>query len=166
MEYASVKDIQRGFNKLEVSDINNSLKELFTSKINIVKTTELLDVEKDFVYALDEKEDFSLIGVEDLDLMTFETSTFYRYLATTKRFYEQDTDFVSSDWVLPIEIVNLNSVNGENSEGVYEDNRVILTDNLDGNTIEEISNVIYSAKTQFNKGYFDSKRRTLVIEVK
>lgn len=164
MEYASVKDIQRGFNKLEVSDINDKLKELFTTKIDVVKETKLLDVEEEFVSALDSKDDFTLLGVEDLDLGTFETSSFYRYLATTKRFYEPDTLFISSDWVLPIELVKGNAEG--NLEGVYEDNRVILTDNLEGETIEEVSNKVYQTETEFVKGYFDSKRRTIVIEVK
>lgn len=154
MEFTSVEGIERGFDKLDTD--RETMEQLYTTKITNIRESELLDVEKEYLGGiLKESEDFPVIGVHNFDTGEFEISTIFRYIATTYRYYDND-NFVSSDWVLPIEI----------RQSETKERLLVTPDRLKGevNTLRQIANKKFGEVT-LKTAYFSEETKTLVYEV-
>lgn len=154
MEFTSVEGIERGFDKLDTD--RETMEQLYTTEITNIRESELLDVEKEYLgEILKESDDFSVLGVHNFDTGEFEISTISRYIATTYRYYDND-NFVSSDWVLPIEIYQ-----SETKE------RLLVTPELlngEVNTLRQIADKVFGEVT-LKTAYFSEETKTVVFEV-
>lgn len=155
MDFASVEGLNRGYNKLETTQ--EEINHFFTTELEINKHSELLDTEKEYLgNSYSEEKDYYLVGVQDFTQQSFELSTYFRFMATTYRFYERagiEERFISSDWVLPIEIVK-----GRD--------RVLVTDNLlvNNTSLEDISKQLFG-EVKLTSAYFSEDNKTVVYEV-